>query len=257
MPLTNLKPAFYRVAGTQAVQSGWINEATGDICDTEDGDHMRVRVIPGAKPAFTIGQRLEFVAAVDLYPYDVVTIGERAHVASIDLQSGEACLLLEGIHDGLEDNMMVLTPFNDEEVLASVRDFEEVVKASHSAPRPSLWWAAAIFGAVVPLVVVLAAILPSTSVTMILGCVVVLTAIALGSLHALTLALLFPLTRNLLIIPPELEFSAPTADEYIRAATWVALALLVPWLCKNRGRIREVLVRWESELTEGQTVHRR
>jgi hypothetical protein len=47
-------------------------------------------------------------------------------------------------------------------------------------------------------------------------------------------------------VPPALEFSAPTPDEYFRAAVWLALALIVPWLCTNSGKIKRALRRVES-----------
>jgi hypothetical protein len=250
MPLTNLKPAFYRIAEGQAVQSGWINTATGDICDTEDGDHYRIRVVPGARLAFTVGQRVEFTAPVDLYPYDVVLAGERAHVAACN-EEGEVSLLLEGIHDGLEDNTLVLVPFHDAETLSSVQLFQPVArpKSCYKA-SPSLRWSVAIFVAVCPVAFMLAQILEHHTASIVFGIAVVCTSIVLGSSHALILALLCPLVRNLLLVPPALTFTPPTADEYVRTAVWIGMAILVPWLCEHAKRLRKVLIRWERELTE-------
>jgi hypothetical protein len=247
MPLTNLKPAFYRVAGTLAVQSGWINEATGDICDTEEGDFMAIRVVPNASLAFTIGQRWEFTAPVDLSPYAFVAGSERCHVASIDKVTGEVGLLLEGIHNGLDGNLLVIVPFHDDAVLARLVEFKpkRCVRTS-----PSLLWVGAVFAVTVPLAYLMTLFFPPHTASILMGVAVVCTAIILGQSHAVLLALAFPLARNLLIVPPALAFSIPTADEYVRAATWVAMALLVPWLCSSAKAVRRTLLNVEGTLSK-------
>ena len=85
LPSSNLKPVFYRVGEALEIHSGWTDE-TGDIWDTADDNQMAVRLVPGARPAFKLGQRVEFTEAVDVYPATHVLGGERAHVAYLEGQ---------------------------------------------------------------------------------------------------------------------------------------------------------------------------
>ena len=63
LPLSNLKPVFYRVGEALEIHSGWIDPETGDIWDTVYDNQMTVKVVPGAYPAFKVGQRVEFTKA--------------------------------------------------------------------------------------------------------------------------------------------------------------------------------------------------
>ena len=84
---------------------------------------MAVKLVPGAYPAFKVGQRVEFTEAVDIYP-EAILEGERAHVAYVEGSSGVIGLFLEAVHIGLEDNTLPLVPFHSNETLASVRVFK-------------------------------------------------------------------------------------------------------------------------------------
>jgi hypothetical protein len=195
--------------------------------------------------AFQVGQRFEFIKSVDLY-HDRITERERCHVAACH-GTGEVELLLEGVHDCLEGNTLMLTPFHDDETIACLRVFEAVPEPRKVCrrERPSLWWVVPIFGVAVPLAWGLSMLFEAPTPTIAFGVTVVLTAIVMGADHALLLALAFPLMRNLLLVPPALTFNAPTPDEYIRAAAWIILALLIPWLCQNARSIRKAIVTFE------------
>jgi hypothetical protein len=121
LPSSNLKPVFYRVGEALEIHSGWCDEKD-DIWDTADDNQMAVRLVPGARPAFKLGQRVEFTEAVDIYPATHVLGGERAHVAYLE-GSGEIGLFLEAVHMGLEDNTLPLVPFQNDDTLASMRVF--------------------------------------------------------------------------------------------------------------------------------------
>lgn len=131
MPTTNLRPVFYRVGEALELHSGWIDTETGDIWDTVPDNLMAVELVPGAYPAFKVGQRVEFTEEVDLYPAARILVGERAHVAYLEGSSGEIGLFLEAVHIGLEDNTLPLVPFHHEETLAGLRVFKR--------PSPALW----------------------------------------------------------------------------------------------------------------------
>ena len=124
MSLTKRNPVFYRIGEALEIHSGWIDPETGDIWDTVYDNQMAVKLVPGAYPAFKVGQRVEFTKAVDLYPAAHILGGERAHVAYVEGSSGVIGLFLEAVHIGLEDNTLSLEPFHNEEQMASVRVFK-------------------------------------------------------------------------------------------------------------------------------------
>ena len=62
LPLSNLKPVFYRVGEALEIHSGWCDETDG-IWDTADDNQMAVKLVPGAYRAFKVGQRVEFTKA--------------------------------------------------------------------------------------------------------------------------------------------------------------------------------------------------
>jgi len=122
--LTKRNPVFYRIGEALEIHSGWIDPETGDIWDTVYDNQMAVKLVPGAYPAFKVGQRVEFTKAVDLYPAAHVLGGERAHVAYVEGSSGVIGLFLEAVHIGLEDNTLPLVPLHNNEALASMRVFK-------------------------------------------------------------------------------------------------------------------------------------
>jgi hypothetical protein len=123
LPSSNLKPVFYRIGEALEIHSGWIDPETGDIWDTVYDNQKAMKLVPGAYPAFKVGQRVEFAEAVDIYPATHVLGGERAHVAYME-GSGEIGLFLEAVHMGLEDNTLPLVPFQNDDTLASMRVFK-------------------------------------------------------------------------------------------------------------------------------------
>jgi hypothetical protein len=141
-----LRPVFYSVEGDQAIKSGWINPKTCDVFTTLADDEMAVEVVPRAKPAFQTGERVEFADHVDLYPAEDILPRERGAVASWDIETGAVSIFLEGVHDGLEGNALVIRPFHDDWLLSVLRRFRDGVSSEHVKP-PSSWsafWALAL-----------------------------------------------------------------------------------------------------------------
>jgi hypothetical protein len=192
MPLRDLKPVLYRMGNEAKVRSGWINPVTSDISDTEANNLQSVAIVPHARAAFTVGQRVEFASLVDLFPYDCIRAAERAHVAAVDAETGEVQLLLEGIHDGLEGNLLSVVPFEAEETIAALRLFEQPRTALAKSPRaeraPSLLWALAAFGAVLPIGAVATFFTDAHVAAVLFGCSVCFVAAVMGAPHALLLA---------------------------------------------------------------------
>lgn len=77
---------------------------------------------------------------------------------------------------------------------------------------------------------------------MVFAVAVVAMALVFGTVPALIVGALCALMRNLLLIPPALEFNRPTAFEIMTWLGYVALALLVPYIADRRERIRIVAI---------------
>lgn len=98
--------------------AGWRSTVTGDYFTTLDDETFTM--VPGAKPAFYTGMRVEFSKAVDFYPSDYIDARERGIVSQVDHESGVVYVLLEGLHMGLGDNTLTLKPHDDEIALAAI-----------------------------------------------------------------------------------------------------------------------------------------
>jgi hypothetical protein len=66
-------------------------------------------------------------------------------------------------------------------------------------------------------------------------------ALVLGTLPAFALAIVTPVLHNLFIVPPALHFTPPTNGEIIAAASYLLIAVLVPFVDRQRRRIRAAL----------------
>lgn len=249
MPLTNLKPVFYRVASSVEVQSGWINSATGDICDTEDGDHYRIRVVPQGRAAFSVGQRIEVRETVPLWDGDCLLGDERGAIASLDEDTGAVEVKLEALHSALEDNTLTLYPFHNEETLACLRLYEAPVveRAVEVERAPSLWWAALVFAIIAPMVAMMDIGFQVHSAMLLFSVTILAASMVLGMAHALILSVLCPLVINVLLITP-MGLTAPTAGELFRVAVYLGLSIFGPTLCSKCQEWRRAIVEVEDEV---------
>lgn len=123
MPIRTFRPVFYTTEGMADVLSGWINPETRDVFTTKADNEMEVELVPRARPAFQIGERVEFTDLIELYPAEDILPHERGHVAFLDEEIGAVGIFLEGVHSGLEDNTLVIRPFHDAWILEAVRRF--------------------------------------------------------------------------------------------------------------------------------------
>lgn len=117
MTTLNVRPAFYRPRGSELVVSGW-QAATGDIY-TLDASGLQYVLVAGARRALIMGERVEFVRAIDILT-DYIEERERGIVSHVDLETGTVCILLEGFHNGLGDNTLMVTPHIDDETLTAL-----------------------------------------------------------------------------------------------------------------------------------------
>lgn len=122
MPIRHLRPVFYTIEDSAAVLSGWINPISRDVFTTKADNEMDVELVPRARPAFQIGERVEFTDTVELYPAEDILPHERGHVAALD-EDGAVSIFLEGVHSGLEDNTLIIRPFHDGWILEALRRF--------------------------------------------------------------------------------------------------------------------------------------
>jgi hypothetical protein len=249
MPLTNLRPIFYRVEEVPKVRSGWINPATGNISDVVPDNEQAVAIVARAKPAFAMGQRVEFSGPLDLYPVTTILRGERAIVQHHDEETGVVELFLEQVHNGLADNTLTVEPFHDEHVLECLRPLETlpVSVPLKGAPRvPSALWVLGPLLAATVAAVSLAQLGVSNG-ALAFPLAVIATAIVLGAKEAMIASVLSAAVVNLLMTPPMLHWSPLDAEQFFRLAVYLIISLAVPYLCSNSKRIRAKLVEVEGE----------
>jgi hypothetical protein len=128
---------------------------------------------------------------------------------------------------------------------------QEVFSPASDPPYVSLWWSVAILAVNCPLALGMHLILPSHFPSLIFTFSVIVTAMVLGTRHALVLALLCPFAHDLFVTPPLFRFSTPTAADYIMAAFYVSAALIIPWIMANMAQIRGWFVGTEDNIRHG------
>jgi hypothetical protein len=148
--INRLRPVFFRVGRSALICSGWIDVDTTNIwCALEDAkahaqDTMTVDlqtslalmslvcnnnhglvIVPQAALALTLGERVEFVGELDLFPADVVEVGERAVVGRRDRCTGAIELFLEHFHPKLDEcsNCVQVTPHASQDILKLLRPY--------------------------------------------------------------------------------------------------------------------------------------
>lgn len=125
MPVRNLRPVFYSLDNQRDVLSGWINPQTLDVFTTKADNEREIEVVPRALPAFHTGERVEFTNTIELYPAEDIRPRDRGHVAAWDIETGAVSIYLEGVHDGLEDNTLIVTPFHDDWIVCDLKRFTD------------------------------------------------------------------------------------------------------------------------------------
>lgn len=129
MRLSQLRPVFFRSTG-KVIRSGWIDITNGDVWCRESEEGERV-LIPGARPALLIGERVQFTTEVDIWPEGFVEPGDRGVVFKRDRISGAVQVILEGFQLG--DNSLVLQPHNvDEMVLEGIKQHSDMFTTAPS-----------------------------------------------------------------------------------------------------------------------------
>lgn len=230
--LRQLRPVFYSVDNQPEVLSGWINPKTQDVFTTKADNLNDIEVVPRARPAFQTGERVEFTGCVALYPCPDITPNERGNVASWDLDTGAVSIFLEGIHDGLEDNTLIIVPFHDDSVVQSLRRFRngvEPLPVEEDHSNRSMVWVVAALALATP-----AALLIDNTVGYVMapsafGLAVLVMALVFGRLPAVVLALIAPVVSNF-FLGAGLGFEWPAGHEVFRACLWLFVAVVAPWL---------------------------
>jgi hypothetical protein len=246
MNALNLRPTFYRVRGRQEVLSGWQAMTTGDIYTVDDSG-TGYALVPGAKPAFHKADRVLFAQAVDLYPTDFIEANERAVVACVDSLTGTVSFLLEGVHIGLGDNTLALTPHHDDDVALQVRRYSKAFRDRFRKPhskvmsRPlSVFGGLATLLATVPISLALQRYVPEYQTSALFVCAVAWTVSALGHHAALVLALVSPLAYNLAMVEPVGRLTPLTTFEWVLAAFQLGVAIVFPWSLSKCEEIKSV-----------------
>jgi hypothetical protein len=233
----NVRPAFYRPREGGVILSGWQATTTGDIYTLDESGQGYV-LVAGARPALLKGERVEFNHAVDLYPSDYIEERERGIVSHVDLDTGTVSVLLEGVHMGLGDNTLTLTPHNDEEALAALDGLSPPListslKREAADSALSMACAVATLMVTVPLTLAVQHFDPSRYPSFVFALAVAWASIALGQRSALVLAAVTPFVFNLVIVPPAFSFTPLQPFEYVLTAYYFAVALFFPWVSKG------------------------
>lgn len=124
MPLSNLRPVFFRLGANNKTHSGWLHMKTLEVWAHEDdavtfsnerGDERGLLKVPNASLALTMGERVVFTKPVDLFPSAVIEAGERGVVGRRDKVTGATEIFLENHHIGLADaaNCLAIRPHCD------------------------------------------------------------------------------------------------------------------------------------------------
>lgn len=146
MNVHRLRPVFFRVGTWNRAHSGWIDIATTDIWALADDisevwyryvtpdvqtamslaglrpNSAGMVLVPHARLALTLGERVIFAREVDMYPLDVIEAGERGVVGRRDRITGEVEVFLEQHHIKLADysNTVSIVPQSSEDMLSAI-----------------------------------------------------------------------------------------------------------------------------------------
>lgn len=233
----NLRPAFYRPREGGIILSGWQATTTGDIY-TLDKSGQRFELVAGARPALGKGSRVEFERALDLYPTDYIEERERGIVSHVDGETGTVSVLLEGVHNGLGDNTLTLTPHEDEEALAALSHSK--ARKGRTVPKRTVDNCVAVLCGLAtllvtaPLSILFQFFAEERNPAIFFAAGVAWVAVAFGQRAALVLAAVTPFIYNLLIVPPQFSFTPWQSYEWFLAATYFGIAVTFPWTC-SRG----------------------
>lgn len=155
MLLSHLRPVFFRAGLSGHTMSGWIDVTTFDLWADADemkqagaalmprdaptamtlanltGDDNGLALIPRARVALPIGERVVFKREVDMYPIAFIEAGERAVVGRRDRLTGEVELFLENYHKSLDDssNTISLVPHQCGDVLDAIDTYMDLFTA--------------------------------------------------------------------------------------------------------------------------------
>jgi K+-sensing histidine kinase KdpD len=194
-----------------------------------------------------MGDRVRFHRAVDLYPTDYIEADERGIVSHVDAESGTASVLLEGLHNGLGDNTLALTPHHDDHTLSALETFKPrrgvFAMRGMAEGRETAWGVVAGLATLlvtVPLSLMLFEVMPERvpAVFFILG--VAWVAVAVGMRSGLVLAAVTPFVYNVLIIPPQYGLTVFTAWEWVLVGTYLATALIFPSAPRALERLKQL-----------------
>jgi Domain of unknown function (DUF4118) len=238
----NMRPTFYRARGSSDILSGWQARTTGDVFTSKG---VEFELVAGARPALLKGERVQFNRPVDLYPTDFIEQGESGIVSHVDGDTGTVSVWLEGFHNGLGDNTLMLTPHADEEALAAVGIFTDPMRLPRAMRNPVHWisFALALSTLLVtaPVATLLHYHVAEEQPFMVFAAAVAWVSVVFGHRSALALALVTPLVNNLVSVAPEWTFTPLTPWEYAGMAFYVATALGFPWMLEGGLRLRDKL----------------
>ncbi|MBR1173876.1 hypothetical protein JQ617_07915 [Bradyrhizobium sp. KB893862 SZCCT0404] len=237
MNTLNLRPIIYKTRDSAIFRSGWLALTTGSIF-TEAAEGGEFVLVAGARPAFKVGHRVTFRAAVDLYPSDFIEAGERGIVSGIDPASGTVSILLEGMHAGLGDNTLTITPHHDDATLAAV---ERLRVSAFGRPTPINWrskgLALSTLLITLPITELLRPWMPGEAgPSFFMICAVAWASVALGQRSALLLALVTPYAYNIVCTVPHWHLTPWQPYEFVLAAAYIGVALTFPALVRAGRR---------------------
>lgn len=215
--------------------SGWQATTTGDIYTLDETGRGYV-LVAGATPALLKGVRVEFTRAVDLYPTDFIEERERGIISHVDAETGTVSVLLEGVHNGLGDNTLTLTPHQDEEAVAALERFKpRTMRCSGHAPESfrAVLCGLATLLVTTPVTVLVHHFIPQRQPAILFMCAVAWVSIALGQRAALVLAAVTPFVYNLFIVPPAFSFTPIGPWEWVVTACYFGVAMTFPWAVSN------------------------
>jgi hypothetical protein len=138
----NLRPTFYRQRGSTDICAGWLSTTNGDIYDHDGVSYV---LMPGAQQALKIGSLIQFARPVDFFPTAYIKEGARGKVSHVCSQTGTVSIALEAPHEGLEGNVLAVSPIMDDGVVDALAPCKAPLRL------PSGLWALPVAAALVAL----------------------------------------------------------------------------------------------------------